>query len=73
MRRSVVLVSVFALPLMLVLVLARAQSQHPALAAKADPDDPVSIHADVVATGIPRRCWSRNLLSSSRASRSVSP
>src|SRR6476620_3239879 len=53
MRRSVVLVSVFALPLMLVLVLARAQSQHPALAAKASPDDPVSIHADVVATGIP--------------------
>jgi len=53
MRRTVVLVSVFALPLMLVLVLARAQSQHPALAAKAGPDDPVSIHADVVATGIP--------------------
>jgi hypothetical protein len=53
MRRSVVLVSVCALPLTLVLVLARAQSQHPALAAKAGPDDPVSIHADVVATGIP--------------------
>ena len=27
----------------------------------------------VVATGMPRRCWSRNLLSSLRASRSVSP
>jgi len=53
MRRFAVLLSVFALPLMLVLVLARAQSRQPALAANEGPDDPASIHADVVATGIP--------------------
>jgi Di-haem oxidoreductase, putative peroxidase len=52
MRRSLVLVA-FALPLMLLIVLARAQSRHPAFAANGGPDDPVSIHADVVATGIP--------------------
>jgi len=53
MRMVGVLLSAFALPLLFVLVLARSQSWHPALAARESPGDPVSIHADVVATGIP--------------------
>ena len=52
MRRFAVLASVFALTLTLVII-SSAQSRHPALAANGGPDDPVSIHADVVATGIP--------------------
>src|SRR5262249_33782315 len=53
MRRIGVLLSVFAVPLTLVIVLALTQSRRPAIAANDAPDDPVSIHADIVATGIP--------------------
>jgi hypothetical protein len=53
MRRSAVLLSVFVLPLMLALVLSISQSRNPAFAADGDVNDTVSVHAEVVATGIP--------------------
>ena len=53
MRRLGLVVSVFALPLMFGLVLSISQLRTPAFAADGDVNDPVSVHADVVATGIP--------------------
>jgi hypothetical protein len=53
MRRLGLVVSVFALPLMFGLVLSISQLRTPAFAADGDVNDPVSVHAEVVATGIP--------------------
>ena len=53
MRRLGVVVTVFALPLLFVLVLSIAQLRTPAFAGDDDANDPVSVHAEVVATGIP--------------------
>src|SRR6476659_263001 len=53
MRRIGFAVSVFALPSMFVLVLSISQLRTPASAAGKDVNDPVSVHAEIVAMGIP--------------------
>ena len=68
MRRPGVVVSVFALPLMFVLVLSIAQLRTRRLRRRR-PNDPVSVHADVVATGSPAPARSRRLGSFTPAAR----
>jgi hypothetical protein len=53
MRRPAVLLSGFAVPLVLALALSESQRWNRAIAAAAGVGDIVSVHADVVATGIP--------------------
>ena len=53
MRTPGVLLSVIALPLVLALGLSLSQSRHPTFAADEGVHDIASVHADVVATGIP--------------------